>query len=288
MTFDRPLEEIVLTRKSVRTYLDKRLPDDTMRKLERYAEGLTSPFGGTVRFRLLKSGPEAAAEKLGTYGMIKGASCYIAAAAGQSKHNLEALGYQFEQLVLYATTLDLGTCWLGGTFQKSRFAAAMHVGPDEIFPVVSPVGYPAEQMRVAEGLMRRFVGADHRKPWRELFFDETFARPLTMEAAGEFSLPLELVRRAPSASNRQPWRIVRAGDVFHFYEHKIPGYSSMFPYDIQRIDLGIAACHFELAARELGLAGAFIWLEQPVPDCPANTHYIVSWKAGLPEEAEEE
>ena len=61
------------------------------------------------------------------------------------------------------------------------------------------------------------AGSDGRLAWERLFFDQAFGTPLTREAAGEYATPLEMVRLGPSASNKQPWRIVREGGAWHFY-----------------------------------------------------------------------
>jgi hypothetical protein len=47
--------------------------------------------------------------------------------------------------------------------------------------------------------------------------------------------------------------------------------------DIQRIDMGIAMCHFELTASEAGLRGK--WAVDPPAVAPPDqaTEYIVSW-----------
>ena len=68
------------------------------------------------------------------------------------------------------------------------------------------------------------------------------------------------VRQGPSASNKQPWRILKSADRFHLYLQRTRGYRNVFTRmaqvdDMQRIDMGIAMCHFELTARELGLSG---------------------------------
>lgn len=55
--------------------------------------------------------------------------------------SLEALGYSFESLILYATSLGLGTCWLGGTFDHSGFASAMDLKEGYLFPAISPIGH---------------------------------------------------------------------------------------------------------------------------------------------------
>ena len=57
------------------------------------------------------------AVKLGTYGFIKGAYSFIASSTVREEFALESLGYQMEKIVLKATELGLGTCWLGGTVQ---------------------------------------------------------------------------------------------------------------------------------------------------------------------------
>ena len=44
-------------------------------------------------------------EKLGTYGVIKGATLYVGATISNETYSLEALGYDFEQFVLYAASL---------------------------------------------------------------------------------------------------------------------------------------------------------------------------------------
>ena len=63
----------------------------------------------------------------------------------------------------------------------------------------------------------------------------------------------------------------------HFYEYKEPGYSDRFSYDIQRIDMGIAACHFDLAVREQNIAGHFDAASKPDLKCPENIEYVFSW-----------
>ena len=86
------------------------------------------------------------------------------------------------------------------------------------------------------------------------------------------------MRLAPSASNKQPWRIVRLGDVFHFFLARDRAYGSLMPFaDLQRIDMGIAMCHFQLAARELGLPGKWHSEEPLVDETPTNYEYIISF-----------
>ncbi|MBR3601070.1 MAG: hypothetical protein IKL49_01955 [Lachnospiraceae bacterium] len=81
------------------------------------------------------------------------------------------------------------------------------------------------------------------------FFKENFKETLLEEEAGELAFPLEMVRLVSSAVNKQPWRLVVTKDAVHFFEkHSMPKEGSSM--DMQRIDVGIAICHFHMAAIE--------------------------------------
>ena len=106
---------------------------------------------------------------------------------------------------------------------------------------------------------------------------DDFNTTLSKEEAGDFEFALEMVRLGPSASNKQPWRIVLKDSACHFYEYKQPGYSDRFPYDIQRIDMGIAAAHFDYAVKEKNIKGNFEILNQSNLELPTNMEYVFSW-----------
>jgi len=278
MIFDTPIEKVIRKRVSVRTYSELPVTDEMTDKINKYISTLSSPFKATVNFKLLESNAAGNSAKLGTYGVIKGAKHYIGATVRDEGFALESLGYEFESAILYMTSLGIGTCWLGGTFNRGEFAKAMAVREDELFPVISPYGYAAEKRSFADSLVRYIAKGDSRKKWDELFFNQKFSEPLAASDAGAFRTCLEMVMLAPSASNKQPWRIVKDGNVYHFYEYKSPGYSKALGYDIQRIDMGIAACHFQFAAIEGDLKGEFSRLQSPIPDLPEDTFYFFSWE----------
>jgi nitroreductase len=276
MIFKEPLETVVRRRYSVRTYSNKPVTKELKEQIAEYIKSLSSPFPAKPAFTLIETELDLGGNKLGTYGMIKGANLFIAAEVTDSPYNVEALGYEFEKLILFLTTLELGTCWLGGTFDRKEIKKALGESGKTFIPAISPVGY-YEKKSFRESLVRGFVNADKRKPWDTLFFDGSFAKPLSQENAGLYAFPLEMLRLGPSASNKQPWRVVREEGAYHFYEHKIPGYSSAFNFDMQSIDMGIAACHFHLAAIEKGLGGRFELDAAPALSLPDNTIYKFTW-----------
>ena len=61
-----------------------------------------------------------------------------------------------------------------------------------------------------------------------------------------------MVRLAPSAVNRQPWRILVDQNCVHFYLKRTKGFNGG-KIDMQKIDMGIALCHFDLMCEELGI-----------------------------------
>ena len=86
-----------------------------------------------------------------------------------------------------------------------------------------------------------------------------------------------MVQLAPSASNKQPWRILLKDGDFHIYEYKEPRYSDRFPYDIQRVDMGIAAAHFDFSLKEKNIKGHFNTTSKPRIELPKNMEYVYSW-----------
>jgi hypothetical protein len=185
-----------------------------------------------------------------------------------------------ERMILFATDLGLGTCWLGGSFTKSRFAKKITAAKGEHVPAVTSVGYVAKGHRVRQ----MFSQNSHRYAWGDLFFDQAFGKPLSQDDAGAYAVPLEAVRMGPSASNKQPWRVVKDSDVYHFYIQRSRRYGpDSLPFrllgiaDMQRLDAGIAMCHFELTANELGLAGGWQVNGSTIEKPDEMTEYIVSW-----------
>jgi hypothetical protein len=191
---------------------------------------------------------------------------------------MEDYGYCKEVIILKATALGLGTCWLGGTFQSSNFAKSVDLQKDELLPTVTPIGYPAGEKSFTEKMMRRIAGADNRKPWSDIFFAGNFSTPLTQTQAGIYAEALENVRLAPSASNKQPWRILYAAqqNVFHFFIARAFSYKLAGKVSLQDIDLGIAMSHFALTIQEQGIKGK--WLVDSTALKKKSLDYIVSWQ----------
>jgi len=280
MKYNRSITDIIKYRTSQRTYnglaLNAKKKTSMQKVLQNSASG---PFGGKVRLSLFEQDTTVnKVQKFGTYGIIKGTNAFLVGAIKKSDRAMEDFGFVFESIILKATDLDLGTCWLGGSFKRSAFATAIDAQPDELVPAVSPIGYIKKKRSLRDRTIRLLASSKNRKSWPELFYDEEFGNPLSEDSAGSYATVLEMVRLAPSASNKQPWRILRSKGCYHLFLKCTKGYGGILAVDIQRIDMGIAMCHFELTARELNIPGQWDSSISISPMSNAGLEYIVSWR----------
>ncbi|MBQ9160175.1 MAG: hypothetical protein IJ672_03450 [Methanobrevibacter sp.] len=252
--------QIIKSRKSVRTFNGEKITPEDKEKLLNYTKTIKNPYNIPVEFMLLDR------EKYNLSSpVIKGEDTYIAAKVSRVKHCEEAYGYSFEKLILYAWSLGIGTTWIGGTLNRPLFENAANTKDDEYMMIVTPIGYPSKTQSEVDAKLRESVHGNERLPSSKLFFDKDFNTPL------DFSEDcLDAVRWAPSAANRQPWRIVKDNDDYHFYLEHTPGYPSGVGWDVQKIDLGIAICHLMFIKD-----GKFI-IDEPEIETNEYTEYIAT------------
>lgn len=275
--------QLIRQRYSSRTFQKRPLTNEDLRIMEAFSERCsTGPFENQTLFQILAASAYDPAQltKLGTYGFIKDPAAYITGAIPDKPGALEDLGYNMELLILKATELEIGSCWLGGTFTKNRFAGQLDLDPEYYIPAVTALGYPADRRGWLDRVTRVYAGADHRLTWESLFYKDNLDEPLAENQAGNYHEPLQLVRLAPSASNKQPWRVLRAGGKWHFYLKRTSQYppplvkNLLNIADLQRVDLGIAMAHFHLGTKEAGLSGEWI---KDNPHIISELEYIITW-----------
>ena len=90
-----------------------------------------------------------------------------------------------ESLLMKATALGLGTCWLAGTLSAGGFGRAVNLQKNELLPAISPIGYPAHRKSLTEKIFRLTARSDRRKPWPLVFFAGNFSTPVTPALAGK-------------------------------------------------------------------------------------------------------
>ena len=245
------LLNIIKSRKSVRSFDGKPLSAEDRNKLEQYMETIANPFGVPVRFVLLDAKENGLSSPV-----LTGETMYVAGMVKKGNYADVAFGFSLEKLVLYAWSLGIGTTWIGGTMKRELFEQA-------------------KKHSVKETLMRKGVGADSRLSTDKLFFDRTWSVPLNAEDSDELRDLMEMVRWAPSAVNKQPWRIIAADGSFHFYEKQDKGYVSEKTGDLQKVDVGIALCHFVSGIESQGKKPDVV-VQDPGISVPDSVHYIAT------------
>ena len=255
-------------RRSTRSFDGARLTDAETAALESALRGAASepgPFGRAVRLALYAGEPDAKPARLGTYGLISGASAYVVAAVAPAAGSMEDTGYVLEKAVLDLTALGWATCWIGGVFSRGKAAEIVAKAPGELVPAVIAVGKPADRRSVADRIVTGSARSRTRKPLDQLVFSAGGALGLAgWNPGAAWAEALRALRGAPSASNKQPWRLVGFGDgpswLIFMDEDRLYNHS-LGEVRLQNLDIGIGMRHFAEAARCLGLSGRW----EPLP-----------------------
>ena len=130
-------------------------------------------------------------------------------------------GIMGESLVLEATAMGLGTCWVSGSFRRKELRVALQAG--ETVLCVIALGRPASALTPPTSRRRKAPEHLCRGNFRD--WPEELTRAVTY------------VQAAPSAMNMQPWTM-SLGPAGEFI---------LDAADRAQLDAGIALCHAELA-----------------------------------------
>ena len=214
----------ISVRRSRRHYIDEPMTSILCDKLRAEADRLNAESG--LDMRLVTDRHELFR---GGFGLFQGArNAFLLAGPSDNPDLAEQCGYWGERLVLFATTMNLGTCWVAATFNRALAETLIPAG--ERLACAIAVGLVKDEMSVRDSVQYRLI---HRscKPIGALC---RYDRPSERFTAG-----MEAVRLAPSAMNRQPV----------FFELKSGAVTArVSPSAWGPVDLGIAKAHFELAA----------------------------------------
>ncbi len=256
--------EVMQQRRSIRNY-DGMMPAPELQcELQKIAHQVYSPFGGRVEIRMAEFDTKGDF-KPSTYGVIRGAREYFLVAYADDMDSALSAGFKFEQVVLAAWQMGLGTCWIGGTFRGSDFDRQQSWAHGVELKVVCPVGYGTKS-GVRERLTRYILGSKNRKEFDSMFFFGDFHG--AVPADNRYREALEMMRLAPSSTNSQPWRALVIGDAVHFY-CKQKGKLSV-------LDCGIGISHFYLTEQYRGRSGRFE-RQADAPLAPSGWIYLTSF-----------
>jgi len=227
--------EAIIRRISNRKYINRPLSPAEISQLQKIIDQVN--LIGGVHFKLVTD-CQALFAGIKSYGLFSGVRSMIALIGPENDpHVEEKCGYYGEKVALTATTMGLGTCWVGGTYDKEGCQKYLLKG--EKLCSVLVVGPVAEDQSTKEKLIR---GALLRKSKTAADLSRGLGN-----APAWFMAGIASVQRAPSARNLQPVR-------FH-YDHSETTARLTEHHAFSNVDLGIAKYHFEVGAH----GGVWTW-----------------------------
>lgn len=235
--------EAVFARRSRRQFDGKPAEPRALAKVAEVCDGFR-PFG-SARAVLVRKAPQKVFKGVvGSYGGVRGAPHCLVMVGPQDA--AAEVGYVGQAAVLEATSIGLGTCWVGGLFRPDVAAALVAIGAEERVFAVSPLGRSTPSESLGEKIATTMVKSRSRKTAEEI-------------APGSVGWPawakkgVETARVAPSALNLQPWRFSFGANAITLSTD-----GKKDPDGIpKRLDCGIAMLHFELGAGAAGVRGTW-------------------------------
>lgn len=227
------IKEAIEVRSSRRTYRNQAIEANKVEKLTNCIEQINLESG--LHLQLYINNGDAFSGLKMSYGMFKNVSNYIALVGNKKDEDLvEKLGYYGEKLVLEATMLNLGTCWVGGTYDKK--SCKYEVNENETLLGIITLGYSPESRPLKERMVYSIIRRKTKLIQEMLMSDRK--NPAWLLHG------MEAVQKAPSAINQQPVRFV--------YKESILTAEVIEKLGYEKMDLGIAKLHFEIGSDYCG------------------------------------
>ena len=217
------IQEAIEARHSVRKYLDKEMPADVIAALQDKIVECNKV--GNLNIQLVQNETKAFTGML-SYGTFSGVKNYLVMVGKKAKDLDERVGYYGEQIVLFAQTLGLNTCWVGLSYRK--VPEAYNVGKDEKLVCMIAIGYGETQ------------GVGHKIKTVEQVSNVSDITP------SWFKKGIEAALLAPTAVNQQKFSFEHVGVKNNCHQIRAKKGFSMIGYT--KMDLGIAKYHFEIGA----------------------------------------
>jgi len=219
--------EAIDERRSRRLYLAEPIDALVKAELQKQIDVYNAQSGLAIRF--IEDASAAFRSFRKTYGLFSGVRSMLAMVGPKNDPNLrEKIGYFGEMLVLDATILGLGSCWVGGTFDSN--SNLFQKSDEESMICVIPIGQ-VETLSFKEKMVHQMV-AGKSKTIEQVLKTDAKIPELILDG-------LKAALKAPSAANRQPVRFV-------YYKDELSAYTDD-DGKFNLVDLGIVKAHFDVA-----------------------------------------
>lgn len=244
------LIDAINIRTSIRSYDPDPIDDDTARQLDMTIDAVN--MLADAHIQLVRDQPAVFADANAS-GHLNNAANYLAVVGPKDDGARERAGFYTERVVLAATLRGLGTCWVGGSWDRSKAARHCRLSAGEELYLGVVIGYPERHFdRMAKSYTEL---AAMRDAHRESKTYEQFTAPMSDEARAAapdwFKAGVQAAMKAPSTMNRQP--------IVFSYNPDDDTAAAMIDPNAESgqalNDLGIAKLHFQIGAG----SGTWAW-----------------------------
>ena len=209
--------DVIKQRRSVRVYNDAAIEPAKRRLLREYIAQCNNE--SSLSMQIVFDEANCLNSLPARYTDFSGATNYIACIGKNTDDLFEKTGYYGEQIVLYAQSIGLNTCWVGSTYVRSL--CNVDTKKDERLVCIISIGY-----------------GDERKPQRSTHSLSDISN-CTDTSPQWFKSGIEAALLAPAS--------VQKPDVFFTLKDEDVSchYGSG---QFAKVDMGIAKCHFSAAS----------------------------------------
>ncbi len=218
------LLEAIQARHSVRAYQGRPLTDTDAQALQEKIDEVNRI--GRLHIQLIRNEPKAFLGPFARYGKFRGVTDYLVMAGVKADDLDERIGYYGEQLVLFAQSIGLNTCWVGLSYTKIPNTYVLNEG--EAIQAYISIGYGETQ------------GVTHKIKRIDQVSNVSDSTP------DWFCRGVEAALLAPTAINQQKFSFEYMGMTEGHHRVRAKKGFSLVGYT--HMDLGIAKYHFEIAA----------------------------------------
>ena len=235
---NKQLYEAIFQRKSIRKYNMEPISTMTITELQEFASKI-KPLDEKIKYEF----SYLCTNDVKNLMPIK-APHYICLYSEKKGNYLMNTGFLLQQIDLYLSANDIGSCWLGMA-KPSKQVPEMKNGLE--FVIMLAFGNTNEPV--------------HRADSSE-FNRNSLSSISNIAGADEI---LEPVRLSPSAVNMQPWFFSGNADEITVSREKLNLIKAPLYGKMNQIDIGIALCHLWLSLDHQGKSVAFDFEKAPAP-----------------------
>nr|WP_278244981.1 nitroreductase family protein [[Clostridium] dakarense] len=226
-------------RKSRRTYTEEDIDGKDVKILKELIDSINK--GTKLNIQYIKDGKDDISGFKASYGMISNAKSFIALVGDKNIRNYkEKLGYYGESIVLEATNLKLGTCWIGGTYKKEECKKYIEFKDNEELVCIIAIGNVDKNLSIKEKLVKTLN--KNEKSFNDILISHNKEIPSWVKVG------IDCTAKAPSALNK---KIV----AYKLKDNKVEAKIMKKNHGYEKIDLGISMLHFQLGAYSEGYMG---------------------------------